>query len=125
MLVIADRGVFNFEFWPDCLLASADLLFRVAPGLKLPVIKVHPDGSYLSLVAAHKVRSSGVGKFIRLHSPSAHADLQRLHGGCRLEAAPPSTRWCVRNVLVGTPDMERGVDTSLRSGSGEALVAMC
>jgi hypothetical protein len=59
MLVIADRGFFSFEFWRDCLLTGADLLFRVASGLKLPVIKPLPDGSFLSEVAAPKVRSSG------------------------------------------------------------------
>jgi hypothetical protein len=59
MLVIADRGFFGFEFWRDCLLTGADLLFRVASGLRLPVITVLPDGSYLSEVASPKVRSCG------------------------------------------------------------------
>ena len=59
MLVIADRGFFSFEFWRDCLLTGADLLFRVPSGLKLPVLRVLPDGSYLSEVASHKTRSSG------------------------------------------------------------------
>ena len=59
MLVIADRGFFSFEFWRECLLTGADLLFRVASGLKLPVVRVLPDGSYLSEIATHKVRSSG------------------------------------------------------------------
>jgi hypothetical protein len=59
MLVIADRGFFSFEFWRDCLLTGADLLFRVPSGLKLPVIAVLPDGSSLSEIATHKVRSSG------------------------------------------------------------------
>jgi hypothetical protein len=59
MLVIADRGFYSFEFWRDCLLTGADLLFRVASGLRLPVGAVLADGSYLSEVATHKVRSSG------------------------------------------------------------------
>ncbi len=59
MLVIADRGFFSFEFWRDCLLAGADLLFRVPAGLKLPVLQIMPDGSYLSEVHTHKVRGSG------------------------------------------------------------------
>jgi hypothetical protein len=59
MLVIADRGFFSFEFWRDCLLTGADLLFRVASGLKLPVTQVLADGSFLSEVAAPKVRASG------------------------------------------------------------------
>jgi hypothetical protein len=56
---LADRGFFSFEFWRDCLLTGADLLFRVPAGLKLPVLRALPDGSYLSEVATHKVRSSG------------------------------------------------------------------
>ena len=59
MLVIADRGFFSFEFWRDCLLTGADLLFRVPAGLKLPVLQTLPDGSYLSEVHTQKVRSSG------------------------------------------------------------------
>ena len=59
MLVIADRGFFSFEFWRDCLLTGAGLLFRVPSGLKLPVLQALPDGSYLSEVTTHKVRSSG------------------------------------------------------------------
>jgi len=59
MLVIADRGFFSFEFWRDCLLTGADLLFRVPAGLRLPVLQTLPDGSYLSEVHMHKVRGSG------------------------------------------------------------------
>jgi hypothetical protein len=59
MLVIADRGFFSFEFWRDCLLTGADLLFRVPAGLKLPVLQILPDGSYLSEVHTHKARGSG------------------------------------------------------------------
>ena len=59
MLVIADRGFFSFEFWRDCLLTGADLLFRVPAGLKLPVLQTLPDGSYLSEVHTHKARGSG------------------------------------------------------------------
>jgi len=58
MLVIADRGFFSFGFWRDCLVTGADLLFRVASGLKLPVTRALPDGSYLSVIASHKVRGS-------------------------------------------------------------------
>jgi hypothetical protein len=52
-------GFFSFEFWRDCLLTGADLLFRVSAGLKLPVLRALPDGSYLSEVVTHKARGSG------------------------------------------------------------------
>jgi hypothetical protein len=59
MLVIADRGFYSFQLWAEFLVTGADLLFRVASGLNLPVTRVLPDGSYLSVVASHKVRGSG------------------------------------------------------------------
>jgi len=59
MLVISDRGFCSFQLWAEFLVTGADLLFRVASGLKLPVTRILPDGSYLSVVASHKARGSG------------------------------------------------------------------
>lgn len=59
MLIIADRGFYSFEFWQHYLVTGADLLWRVSISLKLPVEKVFDDGSFLSTIAAHKVRGSG------------------------------------------------------------------
>jgi len=41
------------------MVTGADLLFRVAAGLKLPVTSTLPDGSYLSVVNSKSTRSSG------------------------------------------------------------------
>ena len=38
---------------------GADLLFRVASGIKLPASEVLPDGSYLSVISSRSTRSSG------------------------------------------------------------------
>jgi len=59
MLVTADRGFFSFSLWQECLTTGADLLFRVASGLKLPVQQILPDGSYLSVVHSRVTRGSG------------------------------------------------------------------
>ena len=59
MLVIADRCFFSFEFWRECLVTGADLLFRVPAHLKLPVRESFPDGSYLSVITSPRARSSG------------------------------------------------------------------
>jgi len=59
MLVMADRGFFSFQLWTEFMSAGADLLFRVASGMKLPAGELLPDGSYLSEVTSKKVRSSG------------------------------------------------------------------
>jgi hypothetical protein len=49
-LLIADRGFYN---WPDWRAAAtgAALLWRVKADLRLPVLELLPDGSYLSVVA--------------------------------------------------------------------------
>lgn len=59
MLVIADRGFFSFQLWSEFLATGADLLFRVAAGVKLPVREPLPDGSYLSVIRCRRVRGSG------------------------------------------------------------------
>lgn len=59
MLVLADRGFFSFDFWTQCMVTGADLLWRVHAGIRLPVEAVLVDGSYLSVITAKAVRSSG------------------------------------------------------------------
>ena len=59
MLVIADRGFYSFQLWAEFLASGADLLFRVASGIKLPASEVLPDGSYLSVISSRSTRSSG------------------------------------------------------------------
>jgi hypothetical protein len=58
MLVLADRGFYSFEFWQHYLVTGADLLWRVNISLKLPVVRVFDDGSFLSEVVTHKARGS-------------------------------------------------------------------
>jgi hypothetical protein len=59
MLVIADRGFYSFQLWAEFMATGADLLFRVASGLRLPVLEILPDGSYLSVVSSRSTRGSG------------------------------------------------------------------
>jgi Transposase DDE domain len=59
MLVLADRGFVSFELWAQYLTTGADLLWRVSAGIKLPVIEMLPDGSYLSVINSKKTRSAG------------------------------------------------------------------
>jgi hypothetical protein len=58
MLVLADRGFFSFELWAQYLVTGADLLWRVTAGIKLPVIDLLPDGSYLSVINSKKTLSA-------------------------------------------------------------------
>jgi hypothetical protein len=59
MLVITDRGFYSFQLWAEFLVTGADLLFRVASGIKLPPGEILPDGSYLSEIKSRDTRSSG------------------------------------------------------------------
>ena len=59
MLVIADRGFYSFQLWAQFMATGADLLFRVASGVKLPPGAILPDGSYLSEINSKGTRSAG------------------------------------------------------------------
>lgn len=48
MLVVADRGFYSFDMWRNYRCAGAQLLWRLWAGVRLPVLEVLPDGSYLS-----------------------------------------------------------------------------
>jgi hypothetical protein len=50
MLLLADRGFFSFDLWCGAAGTGADLLWRVKGDLRLPLIRVLPDGSCLSLL---------------------------------------------------------------------------
>jgi hypothetical protein len=57
MMIVADRGYYAFDLWQQFLVTGAGLLWRVPAGIKLPVLDVLPDGSYLSEVNNKKTRS--------------------------------------------------------------------
>ncbi len=50
-LLIADRGFYNWPDWQAAAATGAALLWRVKADLRLPVLELLPDGSYLSVVA--------------------------------------------------------------------------
>jgi hypothetical protein len=58
MLVLADRGYFSFELWQQFMVTGAQLLWRVPAGIKLPVMEVLSDESYLSEIVARRARGS-------------------------------------------------------------------
>ena len=66
MLVLADRGFFSFDLWATYLATGADLLWRVARTIKLPVLALLPDGSYRS-----EIKRASIGK---LRIPLATVD---------------------------------------------------
>jgi Insertion element 4 transposase N-terminal/Transposase DDE domain len=51
MLLLADRGFYSWQLWQAAAGTGADLLWRVTGSLHLPVVRVLPDGSWLSVLA--------------------------------------------------------------------------
>jgi Transposase DDE domain len=52
MLLLADRGFVGFDLWTEATATGADLLWRVKTNMVLPVLRLLPDGSYLSQIVA-------------------------------------------------------------------------
>jgi len=100
MLVIADRNFYSFDAWRRYRQTGADLLWRVKAGLRLPVLKVLADGSYLSMVA-----QAGL---------TAARRERLLHAARRGEDPDPAVAQIVRVVEYEVPDREG-------NGSGELI----
>jgi Insertion element 4 transposase N-terminal/Transposase DDE domain len=54
-LVIADRNFYNWDDWCAAADSGADLLWRVKSDLRLPLLEMLPDGSYLSVLIDPKI----------------------------------------------------------------------
>jgi len=63
-LLIADRGFYNWADWQAAAATGAALLWRVRADLRLPVLDLLPDGSYLSLVAKPTLHDKARNKLI-------------------------------------------------------------
>lgn len=101
-LLIADRGFYSFTAWQQAAGTGAALLWRAHSQLALPVVRVLPDGTYLSILIDP-----------RIHQP---AQRQRLVAAARAgqELNPRNTAW-VRVIEYDVPD---------RAGSGEVITLL-
>ena len=63
-LLTADRGFYSWQGWDTAAATGAALLWRVKADLRLPVLKLLPDGSYLSLVARPTLHDKARDKLI-------------------------------------------------------------
>jgi hypothetical protein len=63
-LLIADRGFYNWADWQAAAATGAALLWRVKADLRLPVLELLPDGSYLSVVARPALHDKARGNLI-------------------------------------------------------------
>ena len=73
-LLIADRGFYNWPDWRAAAATGAALLWRVKADLRLPVLDLLPDGSYLSLVARPTLHDKARNTLIAAARAGEHLD---------------------------------------------------
>ncbi len=61
MLVIVDRGLHSLRLWESILERGGACLFRVSSQVRLPALKILPDGSYISVLLPN-VKQSPIRK---------------------------------------------------------------
>lgn len=89
-LLLADRNFYSFTDWCQAADTGADLLWRVADTMTLPVLDAFGDGSYLSVVLDAAVRGTARERLLRA-----------ARGG---EALPPEHARYVRVIEYDVPD---------------------
>jgi hypothetical protein len=60
-LLTADRNFYSFDAWGLAARSGAALLWRAPTGLGLPVVRVLPDGTYLSVLMNPAIRTAPSG----------------------------------------------------------------
>ena len=57
-MLVADRGFYSYKAWDTAAATGAALLWRAPTQLALPVVRVLPDGTYLSVVMDSAIRGA-------------------------------------------------------------------
>ena len=57
-LLTADRNFYSWQAWDTAAATGAALLWRAPTGLRLPIVRVLPDGTYLTVVMDSAVRGT-------------------------------------------------------------------
>ena len=113
-LLTADRNFYSFEGWGLAARSGAALLWRAPTGLSLPVVRVLPDGTYLSVLINPAIRGAR-----RRAAILAAAD-EVAHGAV-IDGAPveldPTEAHLVRLVEYDIPDRDG-------NGTGELIVLL-
>jgi len=73
-LLIGDRGFYNWADWQAAATTGAALLWRVKADLRLPVLDLLPDGSYLSVLARPALHDKARDKLIAAARAGEHLD---------------------------------------------------
>jgi hypothetical protein len=95
MLVLCDRGFYSYQLWQAAAATGAALLWRLKNDIKIPILTVLPDGSYLSELLPRHLKAN------------QHAS-QRRGGRSRI---PDEARIPVRVVEYTIPNRDGKVET--------------
>ena len=103
-LLTADRNFYSFQAWGLAASTGAALLWRAPTQLGLPVVKILPDGTYLSVLIDPKVRSAARRDAI-------------IHAASNGEDVDPDQAHLVRVIEYNVADREG-------NGTGEVIVLL-
>jgi hypothetical protein len=112
-MLVADRGFYSWRAWDTAAATGAALVWRAPTQLALPVIRVLPDGTYLSVVMDSRIRGARREKI--LAAAKNGDDLTDLPQALD-ENGWPQAR-LVRVVEYTVPDREG-------NGTGELIVLL-
>lgn len=102
-LLVADRNFYSFEAWSAAVRTGAALLWRAPTQLRLPVVRVLDDGTYLSVVIEPQIRGRRRAQILRTAGAGGELDPDQAH--------------LVRVVEYEVPDREG-------NGTGELIVLL-
>lgn len=100
-LLTADRNFYSYEAWGDAVASGAALLWRAPTQLELPLIRVLPDGTYLSVLVNPTLRGT-----------RRDGVVAKARAG---EGIDPESGYLVRVIEYTVPDREG-------NGTGELIV---
>ncbi|MFC8850034.1 MULTISPECIES: IS4 family transposase [unclassified Micromonospora] len=102
-LLTADRGFYSFEAWSSAAATGAALLWRAPTGLRLPVVRVLGDGTWLSVLIHPKIRGARRERIVAAVQAGGDLDPDQAH--------------LVRVVEYDVPDRDG-------NGTGELIVLL-
>ncbi len=108
-LLTADRNFYSFDAWGLAARSGAALLWRAPTGLGLPVVRVLPDGTYLSVLINPAIRSTR-------RRAAILATAEEIADGAPAELDPTEAH-LVRVVEYDVPDRDG-------NGTGELIVLL-
>src|SRR5664279_4247173 len=112
-LLVADRGFYSYKAWDTAAATGAALLWRAPTQLALPVVRVLPDGTYLSVVMDPAIRGT---RRERILTAAKDGDDLTDHPDAQDEKGWPLAR-LVRIVEYTVPDR-------VGNGTGELIVLL-